>query len=361
MEFGSGETYELAWGDYDSDTDLDLAVGNYYASNRLYVNNGDGTFTELVEFGTRYTRSVAWGDYDLDGDLDLAVGNTVENNLYINNNDGTFTETLAFGIDDTWSVSWGDWNNDSYLDIAVGNDGESYLYINLQDGTFSSLAVGSGYTRSVAWGDYDLDLDSDIAVGRYDEETYIFENGDTAFDSIAELFGGNTFFVAGDTAYCTDVLGSAKIAFGFEQGGVAENPEGRTDIILTAVEHDSGNLIPVGGPAVNTVADEFDNLFAITYTYIENVSFEIHCEGYTIYLDLTQYPEEDICIIFLGQHGPRAVLVVWGYGWYGTYAGSVFIGNPANWSGHHLVMLRWRDLNSDLLVQEGEITQEVLV
>ena len=361
QQFNTGETCGLAWGDYDNDLDLDLAVGNYYASNRLYINNGDGTFTEVEEFGTRYTRSLAWADYDKDGDVDLAVGNTVENTLYINNGDGTFTEELAFGAGDTWCVRWGDWNNDTYPDLAVGNDGESSLYLNCQDQTFQSLVIGDGHTRSVDWGDYDNDSDLDIAVGRYDEENYIFENGNVIFGEIAEKFGGNTFFVAGDNAYCTDVLGSAKIAFGLGQGGVTENSEGRTDLILTTEEHDTGNLIVVGGPGINPVAGEFDEAFGITYTYVESVSFEIICEGSSISLDLTSYPGEDICIIYIRQHGPRTVMLVWGYGWCGTYAGSIFIGDPSNWSGHHLAMLRWNDLNSDLLVQEGEIVVEVLV
>ncbi len=367
QQFGSGETYELAWGDYDNDSDLDLAVGNYYASNRLYVNNGDSTFTERQEFGARYTRSLAWADYDKDGDLDLAVGNSVENVLYFNNGDSTFTEQLEFGIADTWCVRWGDWNNDTYPDLAVGNDvavepgRESYIYLNNQDGTFDSLLIGDDHMYSVAWGDYDNDFDVDLAVGVNGGENFIFENRNVTFDIIDQLFDTYTFFVAGDNAYCTDVLGSAKISFGLAQGGTSENPEGRTDIILTQTEHDTGNLIPVGGPAINPVADEFSSVFRITYTYVEDVSFEIHCEGYTISLDLHSYPGEDICVIYVGQHGPRAVLLVWGYGWQGTYAGAVYMGDPSIWSGNHLAMLRWTDANSDGLVQQSEILVEVLV
>jgi hypothetical protein len=360
QQFGSGETCELAWGDYDSDLDLDLAVGNYYVSNLLYINNGDGTFTEQQQFGTRYTRSLAWADYDKDGDLDLAVGNTVENALYINNGDGTFTEQLIFGIGDTWCVRWGDWNQDSYPDLAVGTYGESSLYINNTDGTFMVKAIGSGHTNSVAWGDYDSDGDVDIAVGRNGEANYIFENKMYTFDMIDQM-ADPIIFVAGDTAYCTDVLGSAKIAFGLAAGGIPENPEGRTDVILTTTEHDTGNLIPVGGPAINPVANEFDTLFGITYQYVENDFFQINAEGYSIYLDLTTYPERDICIVYLAPHTTRTVIVVWGYGWQGTYAGSIYIGDPDNWSGHHLALLRWIDSTSDGLVQEGEILVEVLV
>jgi hypothetical protein len=181
------------------------------------------------------------------------------------------------------------------------------------------------------------------------------------FSSLGDLFSTNTFFVAGDTAYCTDVLGCARIAFALEQGGAIENPEGRTDVILTATEHDTGNLIPVGGPSINPVADEFDGYFGITYVFTPGVSFEIFADSQSIYLDLTQYPTEDIAIIYLAEHNSRYILLVWGYGWQGTYAASTFLGDIANWDlfrGGHMILLRWVDANVDGLVQAGEITVE---
>lgn len=182
---------------------------------------------------------------------------------------------------------------------------------------------------------------------------------------ISEFFGTNTFFVAGDAAYCTDVLGASKIAFGLRIGGVLENPEGRTDLILTAIEHETGNLIIVGGPGINPLAVEFGDLFGITYTYNPGVSFEIHIGGdyvyESIFLDLTQYPNEDVCVVYSGKNGMRNVMLVWGYGWRGTYAGSVFMGDPVNWqtySDAHMLLLRWTDSNADGLVQMSEITVE---
>lgn len=182
-----------------------------------------------------------------------------------------------------------------------------------------------------------------------------------AFSGLGWLFSYNTYFVAGDTAYCTDVLGSAKIAFGLAKGGASENPEGRTDRILTGTEHDTGNLIMVGGPAVNPVTTEFDQIFGITYNYQPGVSFEIFCEGKSIYLNLNQYPYQDICIVYQGTHNSRNILLVWGYGWQGTYAGSVLMGDPNVWqsfSSYHLLMVRWIDSNWDGLVQMNELYVE---
>jgi hypothetical protein len=177
------------------------------------------------------------------------------------------------------------------------------------------------------------------------------------------LFDTYTFFVAGDAAYCTDVLGTAKISYGLAVGGASENPEGRTETTLTSLEHDTGNLIPVGGPAVSPIADEFDNIFGITYNYNPGVSFEILCEGESIFLDVTQCPDEDICIVYLDDHNSRNVMLVWGFEWRGTYAGSVFIGDTATWAAYpdaHMFLLRWIDSDGDLIPQVSEIIVEVV-
>jgi hypothetical protein len=178
---------------------------------------------------------------------------------------------------------------------------------------------------------------------------------------ISALFNQDSYLVVGDNAYCTDVLGTAKISHGLALGGSCQNPEGRTDMILTPWERDAGNLIIVGGPAVNPAATEFGGYLGITYEYVSRQSFTISCEGRSIYLDLRDYPQEDICIIYLGELSSRNVMLVWGYGWRGTYAGSLFMGDPVNWldyRGAHLLLLRWKDKNLDGLVQLSEITVE---
>jgi len=81
-------------------------------------------------------------------------------------------------------------------------------------------------------------------------------------------------------------------------------------------------------------------------------------------VNLTRYPHEDVCIIYLEKFDTRNVMLVWGYGWQGTYAGSVFLGDPANWQeyeGAHLLLLRWKDYNRDGLVQIEEVTVETCI
>jgi hypothetical protein len=190
------------------------------------------------------------------------------------------------------------------------------------------------------------------------------DHGIAVFDDLDYLFFEDTYFVAGDSAYCTDVLGSAKTSFGLAKGGVSENPEGRTEEILTEIKKETGNLIMVGGPAISPLADEFNTYFGITYDYTPGVSFQIYYHHKSIYLNVADYPNQDICIVFLEEDNTRSVMLIWGYGWYGTYAGSTFIGDPNNWSAYknaNMLMLRWVDYNGDGLVHRTEVYVEQAV
>ena len=91
-----------AWADYDNDGDLDLfscseSERPIQFPSQLFRNEGDGTFTDVTfEAGVpnlRYCKGSGWGDYDNDGDPDLYVSNYgQENRLYRNNGDGSFTD-----------------------------------------------------------------------------------------------------------------------------------------------------------------------------------------------------------------------------------------------------------------------------
>src|SRR5690348_1328983 len=76
--------------------------------NRLYRNNGDGTFTDVTEAagvrGFSYGMGAVTGDYDNDGHADLLVTNLGGNTLYHNNGDGTFSD-----VTDTAGVRGSGW------------------------------------------------------------------------------------------------------------------------------------------------------------------------------------------------------------------------------------------------------------
>ena len=129
-----------AWADYDNDGDLDLFSCNESMQeapeegaaiifpSQLFENDGNGAFTDVAlragVANMRYCKGSAWGDYDNDGDQDLYLSNYAdENRLYRNNGDGTFTDVAPeLGVTEpiesfpTWF--W-DYDNDGWLDLFV--------------------------------------------------------------------------------------------------------------------------------------------------------------------------------------------------------------------------------------------------
>jgi hypothetical protein len=182
----------VAWCDYDNDGDLDLYVGNYrLQENFLYRNNGDGTFTDVASqagvAGNHHTLAVIWADYDNDGDFDLYT-NTVHasNILYQNNGDGTFTDVTQIagvgGSFDAGGACWADFNNDGFIDLFTQDiyNQVFYLYQNNGDGTFTNVIPQSGITvgpinengYASSWADYDRDGDMDLVVTTRPDPNY---------------------------------------------------------------------------------------------------------------------------------------------------------------------------------------------
>ena len=131
----------IALGDFDRNGLQDIYVTNLPFGNPLYLNNGDGTFTESSLNAGVGSYTTGWGsvffDYDNDGWLDLYVCNhATANRLY--ENDGVWPTTdvaaamgVATGPGESFCVATADIDNDGDLDLAV-SDRESRvkLYIN---------------------------------------------------------------------------------------------------------------------------------------------------------------------------------------------------------------------------------------
>lgn len=188
--FHAQSGFSATFADYDNDGLPDLYVGrdgwNGQAPNSLYHNNGDGTFTDrtrsagLGDTGSTFVH--AWSDVDRDGDIDLYLANGITgggdtNALYVNNGDGTFTDaTASAGLSErrgtrTIGAAFGDYNGDAWPDLFVsGHYTRNRLYRNRGNGTFEEVAAAAGVDGESQQGtgyvtlfiDYDNDLKPDI-------------------------------------------------------------------------------------------------------------------------------------------------------------------------------------------------------
>lgn len=178
--------------DYNNDGHLDIlmvrgAWMNIPQPLSLLRNNGDGTFTDVTEAAglTHYGNSISasWFDYDNDGHLDLFVCCEAQpNRLYHNNGDGTFTEVAEkAGVAGSGGVykgaAWIDSDNNGFADLFVNNlKGTAEFYRNNGDGTFTNVTEEMGIDGPVggfscwAW-DYDNDGHLDIFSTCYEKTT----------------------------------------------------------------------------------------------------------------------------------------------------------------------------------------------
>lgn len=280
--------------DYDNDGNLDLYLVNSAAPSALFRNNGDGTFTDVtasakVNNQGSYGHGVACGDIDNDGYVDIYVTNFRANRLYHNNGDGTFTDiTAQAGVGDPrWSSSatFFDYDSDGYLDLYVVNyvnyrlDGSApiclenpafgitekvrgychpkhfegapdRLYRNNGDGTFTDttdvanirdpggMFLGKGL--GVVAADFDVDGNPDLYVANDDTPNYLFYNkGDGTFAEIAILTG---------CAYSAD--GVAQAGMGVDARDY--NGDGFLDLFVTNFSYETNTLYRNNGDGTFT-------------------------------------------------------------------------------------------------------------
>ncbi|MDP9204082.1 MAG: VCBS repeat-containing protein [Gemmatimonadota bacterium] len=184
--------------DVNGDGRVDIYVSGVeyltmHGRNVLYINNGNGTFTDRTrEYGLEhsgYSTQAVFFDYDGDGDLDMYLldnsthseraiesqaqrgGKTARTGDHLFRNDGNhFTDvTAAAGIRDGidgygLGVVASDLNGDGCLDLYVANDfqGDDYLWMNNCNGTFTgSLAQSMGHTSQFSMGVDAADFNND--------------------------------------------------------------------------------------------------------------------------------------------------------------------------------------------------------
>ena len=126
----SNKSVGSSWADYDNDGDLDLFVANAGdQNNKLYANDGAGNFTLVsgqISNDGGDSHGSAWADMDNDGDLDLFVTNdrNTANRLYTNNGNGTFSvlqSGLLEDLENSFGTAAADFDQDGDMDLFVTN------------------------------------------------------------------------------------------------------------------------------------------------------------------------------------------------------------------------------------------------
>ena len=204
--FSAAGAQPNCWADFDGDGALDLFVGfKSGLPNRLYRNNA-GHFSEVgADMGVADlpdTRAAAWGDFDSDGNVDLYVGfsrkSNTRNKLYRNDGKRFVDVAHDLGVDvagETRQISWIDFDNDGRVDLFVAfRDGPNMLFHN--DGNrFTEVAKDLGVadprkTVGAVWFDFDGDGRLDVFTANQDGTLNgLFHNDGKRFSDVAHELG----------------------------------------------------------------------------------------------------------------------------------------------------------------------------
>ena len=181
--------------DLDQDGDLDILIANEHRPNILLINDGEGNFTN--ESSTRIpqvnhdSEDIGIADFDLDGDPDIIIVSEDDqtNELYLNNGDGTFSDAgdriPVAGTSN--SVVVVDINTDGAPDVLIGNNGQNNLLINDGQGYFRDESLQRfgqfiDVTQDLTIADLDNDGDLDVLVGNEDANRILINKGNGYFE-----------------------------------------------------------------------------------------------------------------------------------------------------------------------------------
>ncbi|MCB0521427.1 MAG: T9SS type A sorting domain-containing protein [Lewinellaceae bacterium] len=177
----------IAFADVDGDNDQDVLITGiqvsspvYITTARLYINDGSGSFTEMMNTPFTGVRdaSIAFADVDGDNDQDVLItgsadGTGESSKLYSNDGSGGYTEVMGTPFDAVayGALAFADVDGDNDLDVLItgtdGSEGVSKLYSNDGSGNFAEV-VGTPFPglmgSALAFADVDGDNDLDVLM-----------------------------------------------------------------------------------------------------------------------------------------------------------------------------------------------------
>ncbi len=289
----ASEDMGIALVDIDNDNDLDLFVvsgGNEFEptdkalQDRLYINNGNGVFTEKMNAVPNYLTSgscVIPTDFDADGDIDLFIGGRLIPGKYphspdshlLENRNGSFVDISKEKAPDLMnlgmvtSASWTDYNKDGKKDlIVVGEWMPITLFTQTTAGKFKKTTIkdSEGWYYSIKTNDMDNDGDDDFIVGNLGLNYKYKASKEEPFEVYCDDFDGN---------------GKLDIVLSYYEHGISFPVRGRScsseqipslkEKFPSYEEFGNSNLTNIYGESLKTAF----NLKAKTFSsaYIENL------------------------------------------------------------------------------------------
>jgi cytochrome c peroxidase len=200
--------------------------------DRLYHNNGNGTFTEVTDLLTGGVTGAgfiaSFTDFDNDGDLDIYLVNDefinpIGNKLWRNDGPGCkgwcFTQVAKEANADSkvfgMGLAIGDYNNDGDMDYYFSNVGPMELLQNQGDGTFTEVAEQAGVNspNGIGWGAVFLDYDNDGWRDLYLSISDTTDHKDVGSNKLFRNNADGTFTSVACTNESTDIRMSIGVAY----------------------------------------------------------------------------------------------------------------------------------------------------